>query len=311
MIKIVEIDPIFTNPTDRQLFVDSLHNVNFEWHPSRPENETEFINRAKDADALMVSNIPITKSILDECPNLKIISVAFTGLDHIDLTECERRGIIVENAAGYSTQSVAELTLGLMIDLLRKITELDKSTRSLSDRNGFIGNELSGKTVGIIGAGAIGSKVGKILYSFGCEIYFTGRKMKSDTLWGNYLPMNELLKVSDIITLHVPLTKETENIINQDSISKMKDGVYIVNTSRGKTVDYHALCEALKSGKVAGAAIDVYETEPPIPSTHPLLSAPNCVLTPHIAYATHQAFALRAQIVSKNILQWLENNSTQ
>lgn len=308
MIKIIEIDPVFTNTTDRQLFADSLNQVDFEWHANRPKNETEFIHRAKDADAIMVSNIPITKSILDQCPKLKMISVAFTGLDHIDLIECERRGIIVENAAGYSTQSVAELTLGLMIDLLRKITELDKSTRTSSDRNGFIGNELSGKTVGIIGAGAIGTKVGKILYSFGCEVFFTGRKMKSDTLWGNYLPLDELLKVSDIITLHVPLTKETENIINQDSISNMKDGVYVVNTSRGKTVDYNALSDALKSGKVAGAGIDVYEMEPPIPTTHPLLSAPNCVLTPHIAYATHQAFTLRAEIVSNNIIRWLENN---
>lgn len=306
-MKIVEIEPIFTNKIARNNFVQYLKNHDFVSYETRPVNEAEFIDRAMDADAIIVSNIPVTKTILSQCKKLKMISVAFTGLDHLDLEECNRRGILVENSAGYSTGAVAELTLGLILDMLRKITELDSSTRSLSSRNGFVGLELAGKNVGIIGAGAIGSKVGKILYFLGCTVYFTGRNLKSDTLWGNYLPLAELLNKSDIITLHLPLTPETENLINADTIAQMKDGAFLVNTARGKVVNYEALSEALKSGKIAGAAIDVFEVEPPILSTHPLLSAPNCVLTPHIAYATKEALENRAEIASKNILDWLDD----
>ena len=305
-MKIVEIEPIFTNKNARETFRTSINKHDFIAYETAPANEDDFITRATDADAIIVSNIPISKAIISQCKNLKMISVAFTGLDHIDMNECNKRGISVRNAAGYSTQSVAELTLGLMLDLLRKITEQDSSTRSLKSRNGFTGSELAGKNIGIIGVGAIGSQVGTILNMLGCNVFFTSRTSKQNIQWGTYLPFDKLLEKSEIITLHVPLNKETEHLINSSSIAKMKDGAYIVNTARGKVVDYNALADALTSGKIAGAAVDVYETEPPIDSTHPLLSAPNCILTPHIAYATKEALENRANIAAKNILEWIK-----
>jgi D-3-phosphoglycerate dehydrogenase len=305
-MKIVEIEPIFTQPSTRDKFKSLLGEHQFMTYPDRPASDAELIARASDADAILISNIPLSKAVISQCKNLKMISVAFTGIDHIDLGECNARRIKVRNAAGYSTQSVAELTLGLMLDLLRKITELDSNTRLLKGRDGFAGRELAGKSIGIIGAGAIGSQVGTILNFLGCTVYFCSRTPKTDTQWGTHLPFDQLLEKSDIITLHVPFTSETENLIDSSAIAKMKDGAYIVNTARGKVIDYQSLSEALASGKIAGAAIDVYETEPPIAPDHPLLSAPNCVLTPHIAYATKEALDKRAEIASHNILEWLD-----
>ncbi len=305
-MKIVEVEPIFTNDEDRNIFDAFINKHDFVSYPNRPSSEQELFSRMIDADAIIISNIPIPKAILENCKNLKMISVAFTGTDHIDVDYCKSTGIIVTNAAGYSTQSVAELTLGLTIDLLRKITELDKSTRFLSDRQGFLGLELRNKTVGIIGAGAIGTKVGEIMHALGCNVLFTSRNIKPNTFWGNYTSLDELLMQSDIITLHTPLNKDSENLINKTTITRMKDRVFIINTARGKVIDYNALAESLKSRKVAGAAIDVYETEPPLRADHPLLTAPNCILVPHIAYATKEALVKRASIASLNILKWLE-----
>jgi len=305
-MKIVEIEPIFTSHDNRELFKDFIMEHEFVSYSNRPETEQELFSRMMDADAIVISNIPVPKAILENCKNLKMISVAFTGTDHIDMKYCKQSGIIVTNTAGYSTQSVAELTLGLIIDLLRKITELDTNTRTLNDRRGFVGLELKNKTIGIVGAGAIGCKVGEIMYALGCNVYFTSRNSKPNTFWGTYTTLDLLLKQSDIVTLHTPLNSDSENLINSTTIAKMKDGAFIVNTARGKVIDYNALAEALKSGKIAGAAIDVYETEPPLKEEHPLLSAPNCILTPHIAYATKEALEKRAHIASSNILKWLE-----
>lgn len=305
-MKIVEIEPIFTSNNDRQLFEEFIKEHEFISYANRPTSEQELLSRMIDADAIIISNIPVPKSILENCKNLKMISVAFTGTDHIDTDYCKQVGILIKNASGYSTQSVAELTLGLTIDLLRKITELDKNTRALSDRKGFVGLELRNKTIGIIGAGAIGTKVGEIMHALGCNVCFTSRNAKPNTFWGTYTTLDKLLKQSDVITLHTPLNSDSENLINRATIAKMKEGAFIINTARGKVIDYNALADALKSGKITGAAIDVYETEPPLKADHPLLSAPNCILVPHIAYATKEALENRADIASLNILNWLE-----
>lgn len=304
-MKIVEIEPIFTNNEHRENFKKSLVHHEFISYQSRPHDIETFIDRSNDADVIIVSNIPITKPMLDLCKNLKMISVAFSGLDHIDLEECKNRNILVMNAAGYSTQSVAELTLGLIFDLLRKISELNNRTRFGGDRNGFLGTELSGKKVGIIGAGLIGSRVGEMLNMLGCKVSFTTSKKIEDTGWGSWICLNDLLKQSDIISLHVPLNDLTENLIDADAISKMKDGVFLINTARGRVVNQGALINGLISGKIAGAAIDVFDHEPPLMLNNPLLTAPNCVLTPHVAYATIEAFENRAKIVSSNIVKWI------
>lgn len=306
-MKIVEIEPIFTTLESRQQFEKSLNDKSHELisHSNRPSDKTDLINRVKKADIILMSNIPLDGEIINQCENLKMISVAFTGIDHIDVEACNKREITIRNSAGYSTNSVAELTLGLIIDSLRKITYLDAKTRSLSDRNGFIGSELKGKTVGINGSGAIGTQVGIIMNTLGCKVLFTSRSIKPDTSWGKFTSIDALLAESDIVTLHTPLTPETEFLIDENKISKMKETAFLINTARGKVVDYNALADALTKGKLAGAAIDVYEMEPPISKNHPLLTAPNCILTPHIAYATKEALTLRAKIASENIINWL------
>jgi D-3-phosphoglycerate dehydrogenase len=141
--------------------------------------------------------------------------------------------------------------------------------------------------------------------TLGCKVLFTSRSIKPDTSWGKFTSIDALLAESDIVTLHTPLTPETEFLIDENKISKMKETAFLINTARGKVVDYNALADALTKGKLAGAAIDVYEMEPPISKNHPLLTAPNCILTPHIAYATNEALTLRAKIASENIINWL------
>jgi len=306
-MKIVEIEPIFINNDYRENFKNTLIQHEFISYQSRPNDVETFVDRSNDADVIIVSNIPITKPMLDLCKNLKMISVAFSGLDHIDLEECKNRNILVVNAAGYSTQSVAELTLGLIFDLLRKISELNNRTRLGGDRNGFLGTELSGKKVGIIGTGLIGSRVGEMLNMLGCKVSFTTSKKIGDTGWGSWICLDDLLIQSDIISLHVPLNDLTENLIDADAISKMKDGVFLINTARGKVVNQGALINGLISGKIAGAAIDVFDHEPPLMLNNPLLTAPNCVLTPHVAYATIEAFENRAKIVTSNIVKWIKS----
>ncbi len=306
-MKIAVLEPMNIGKKHLQLFQSQLQKLGHEFvfYPSRTEEKPELIERAKNADVILLSNIPFDGEMILKCPNLKMISVAFTGIDHIDINTCKKQGITVCNSAGYSTQAVAELTIGLIFDVLRKITELDANTRALQDRKGFIGQELAGKTVGVIGAGAIGSKVGKNLNCLGCEVYFWSRTIKKDVFWGNQVSLDELLAISDIVSLHIPLTKETDDLINSNSLKLMKNGAILINTARGKVVNSSALTEALKSGKLSGAGVDVFETEPPLLPNHALLDAPNCILTPHIGYATHEALYNRSEIVIDNVISWL------
>ena len=270
----------------------------------RKEDTESLIERCKDADIIIVTNIPIKREVLDECPNLKMISVAFTGVDHIDIKACRKRNIIVSNAAGYSTQSVAELTLGLMIAALRKMPRNELKIRNGRGREGDTGSLLFGKTIGIVGAGAIGQAVGRICnIAFNCEVLYFNRTKKR-VEHGRLVKLDELLSNSDIISLHVPLNNESNGMIGDEQFALMKPTAIIINTARGPVVDTQALILALKKNTIAFAALDMYDQEPPLPEDHPLLSAPSTILMPHIAYATHEAFKLRAQIVFENILKW-------
>lgn len=274
----------------------------------RKEDVPSLIDRCKDADVVILSNIILPAEVINACPNLKMISVAFTGVDHIDLKACRKRNILVSNAAGYSTQSVAELTIGLMISGLRHMTKNEKKIRNHRGREGDTGSLLFGKTIGIIGAGAIGQAVGNICkLAFNCNIlYYNRTKKKTES--GELVNLETLLKESDVVSLHVPLNRESEGMIGNEQFALMKPTAILVNTARGPVVDTQALVLALKKNTIACAAIDMYEKEPPLPENHPLLTAPNTILMPHIAYATHEAFKLRAQIVFENIFKWHEGN---
>lgn len=270
----------------------------------RKEDTQSLIERCKNADVIMVTNIPITKEVIEACPNLKMISVAFTGVDHIDLKTCRKHNIVISNAAGYSTQSVAELTLGLMIAALRNMPHNEHKIRNNRGRADYTGSLLFGKTIGIIGAGAIGQAVGNICHTaFRCKVLYYNRSNKKVEN-GELVELYKLLQESDIVSLHVPLNSESAGMIGYEQFALMKPSSILINTARGHIVDTQALVMALKKNTIAFAAIDMYEQEPPLPENHPLLSAPNTILMPHIAYATTEAFKLRAEIVFENIIKW-------
>ena len=269
-------------------------------YPDRNENLDELKRRAEGAEVIIESNIPLRKDFLDACPNLKMLSIAFTGLDHIDLEECQRRGIIVNNAAGYSTEAVAELAIAMMIDVYRKVVENDKITHECQRKGIMPGREIGGKTVGIIGMGNIGQKVAQVLKAFGCKVLAWNRTPK--TIEGvTFVDTETLLRESDIVTLHIALNNETRDFITARELKLMKPSAILINTARGPVVNEQALADALKSGIIAGAATDVYGTEPPLKADHPLLDAPNLVMLPHIGFATEEAFVLRLGIVIRNI----------
>lgn len=272
-------------------------------YPDRcPEKNIE---RASDADIVVESNMPLNKEFLDACPNLKMLSIAFTGLDHIDMKECERRGIVVNNAAGYSTEAVAEETICMMIGLYRHIMENDKITRQCSGNSIAPGREIANKTVGVIGLGAIGIRTAKLAQAFGGKVIAwnrTPKEVENVTL----VDKGTLLRESDIVTLHIALNDETRNFITKKELDMMKPSAIIVNAARGAIINSSDLAEALKNGTISGAALDVYDNEPPLKNENPLLSAPNTILLPHIGFATKEAFEARLKIVVSNIERFLE-----
>ena len=276
-------------------------------YSNRAENDEEMIKRAEEADILIIANQPLSAEVINACQNLKMISVAFTGYDHIAVEACQENDILVSNSSGYANQAVAELVFGLAIDLMRDIKESDQAVRASKTRKGLIGNELAGKNFGIIGFGSIGQKTARIADAFGCNILVDNHKKHKagEELGVEYLELSKLMQKSDIVSLHVPLKESTENLIDAEKIALLKKNAILINTARGPVVDSQALADALNKGEIAGAGIDVFEMEPPIPEDHPLLKAENTILTPHTAFATEEAFLKRAEIVFANIDKWL------
>lgn len=279
----------------------------FVYYTSKEAQQDKLLERVQDADIIMLANQPLSAELINACPKLKMLSVAFTGVDHVALDACRARNILVCNAAGYSTNAVAELTFGLAISVIRNIVPCDARCRRAGTKDGLVGFELFGKTFGVVGTGAIGARVAKIAAAFGCKVLAYSRTAKQELVDAGvqYVSLDELLAQSDFVSLHVPLTEATHGLINAAAIAKMKQGAVLLNTARGPVVDSVALAEALNAGKLAGAGIDVFEGEPPIAENHPLCSAKNTVLTPHVAFASREALETRADIVFANIEKWL------
>ncbi|MGN1319184.1 MAG: NAD(P)-dependent oxidoreductase [Lachnospirales bacterium] len=273
-------------------------------YKDRKEDIETLIERSKDADAVVLSNFKYPKEVMENCPNLKYICVAFTGYDHVDMEYCRSRGIKVSNCAGYSTSAVADLVFGFIIDLYRNIIKCNEVVRENGTKEGLIGPELEGKKFGIVGAGAIGLRVANIAKAFGCEVYAYSRT-KKDIEGVTFVDLDTLMSECDIVSLHIPQNKETIGLINSEKIALMKKDAILINTARGPIVDSQALADALNNDKIAGACVDVFETEPPINSNHPLLNAKNCIATPHIAFASVQAMYKRADIVCDNIKAYI------
>lgn len=308
-MKIVAVEPIGISRQRAEELVEryAAKGCDFVVYPDRKEDEQTLVERMKDAEVVIVSNIKLTRNVLEQCPKLKFLNVAFTGLDHIDGDYCREKGIVIRNASGYATQAVAELAVGLMLDVYRKITPFDASTRNLQGRNNILGRELHGKTVGLVGTGAIGLRTAAILKAFGCRLLAYSRTERQEALdmGVEYTTLEDLMQRSDIISLHTPLTAQTKGLISREMLELCKPSAIIINTARGAVIDNKALAEMLNKDCIAGAGIDVYEYEPPLQSNHPLLSAKNAVLLPHVAFATQESFSMRVDIILRNLDEYL------
>ena len=279
-------------------------------YQDRVEDDETIIERAKEADILIITNLPLSAKVINACTNLKMISVAFTGIDHIDIQACRENDIIVSNSSGYANQAVAELVFGLIISIFRNIIPADQATRTGQTRAGLVGNEISGKTMGIVGPGSIGQKVAEIAKAFGCKLlaYGTHKRDEVLNLGAEYVSLEELMQQSDIVSLHVPLNESTKNLIDKEELSLMKSSSILINAARGPVVNSQALADALNNEQIAAAGLDVFDSEPPISGDDPLINAKNTILTPHVAFATEESFLKRADIVFDNIEKYLEGN---
>ena len=305
-MKIVFLEPLGLKVEQIEAACEGLKKAGHEVvvYPDRNENLNELKRRAEGAEVVIESNIPLRKDFLDACPKLKMLSIAFTGLDHIDMEECQHRGIVVKNAAGYSTEAVAELAIALMIDIYRKVLENDAITHQCNRKGIMPGREIGGKTIGIVGMGNIGQRVAKLANAFGCKVLAWNRTPKN-VEGVTFVDKETMLKESDIVTLHIALNADTRDFISAKDFALMKPTSILINTARGPVVNEQALADALKQGQIAAAATDVYGKEPPLSQDHPLLGAPNLIMLPHIGFATEEAFVLRLGIVVDNVMRFL------
>ncbi len=306
-MNIVLLESLGISPEALEAYAAPLRSQGHEFTAYERDLSTEVqIERAKDADILMIANMPLSGEVIRNCPKLKYIDVAFTGVDHVNLEAAKERNIAVSNASGYSNESVAELSICMMLSLLRNVSQVDKRCRDGKTKDGLVGSELKGKTVGIIGVGAIGTRTAQLCHAFGCRILGYCRHPEahpSDIV--TYVSLDELLKQSDIVTLHCPQTSETIGMINAEKIALMKPTAILINAARGPIVDSQALADALNQEKIAGAGIDVFEKEPPLDTDHPLLHSKNTLVTPHVAFASKESMIQRADIVFDNITSWM------
>lgn len=278
----------------------------------RTATEADTITRIGDAEIVLLNKTPITKSVLEACPSVKLICVLATGYNVVDCTAAAKRGIPVCNVPDYGTQAVAQFTFALLLELCHHVGLHNESVHNgdWSRHPDFCywktqQMELSSKTIGIIGYGRIGRAVAKLAEAFGMQVLAYNRThYEGET----YATMDELLIKSDIISLHCPLTSETTGIINADSIAKMKNGAILINTARGPLLNEQDVATALTFGKLRGVAVDVAGKEP-IPADSPLLHAPNCIITPHIAWAPLESRQRLLDCVVSNIENYLNGTT--
>ena len=254
------------------------------------------------------SRTKVTKEVFSRATRLKVVGRSGVGVDNIDVEEATARKIVVVNAPTASTVSVAELAIGHMVSLLRHLPEADLSVRSGKwEKARFEGRELFGKTLGLLGSGRIGAEVAKRAQAFGMKVIAHDPYMASTTANGlgiRLVGKDELFRDADVLSIHAALTAETRGLVGAPQLSKMKRSAVLVNCARGEIVDEAALADALRAGTIAGAAIDVFATEPPVGS--PLLTAPNAVFTPHLGASTAEGQARAGAIVAEQVIQVLE-----
>ena len=300
----------------RVMIADGLHEagINLLGKGTQVENLTgisgeELLNKINEYDALIVrGRTKVTREVINAASKLKVIGRSGVGVDNIDVAAASEKGIIVVNAPSATTTAVAELTIGLLFSLVREIPRADASMkRGEWMKKELMGVELFGKILGIIGFGRIGSTVGQIAAAAGLHIMACGDFIIPETIriiGGELLAMEDILEKSDFITIHTPLTEKTRGMVNADTIARMKDGVYLICTARGGVINEKDLLDALNSGKVAGAALDVFDCEPPF--FPDLINHPNFIATPHIGGQTHEAQKRASIDIAKEVMASLK-----
>ncbi len=280
--------------------------VQFTSYDRTTDRET-LLEECRDKDAVILANMPFPAEVIEQCDRLRFIDVAFTGVDHVGLEAARRKKIRVSNASGYSNEAVSELVIGMALSLLRHIPEVQERVRSGGTKDGLVGTELRGKTVGIIGYGRIGRRTGELFHAFGCRILAQCRHLHSDLPdYVRQVSQEELLRASDIVVLHCPLDDSTRGMIDYSRLCLMKKEAVLINVARGPVTCEDDLARALNEGIIAGAAVDVFTREPPLPPETQMLGVRNTLLTPHVAFATAESMSLRAEIVFRNLRAWLD-----
>lgn len=278
----------------------------FVYYNDNAEDDKELLDRLIDSDIAIITNKALPARIINNCKNLEMIDVAFTGVDHIDLDALKKNGITLLNASGYSDDSVAELVIGLTIAVMRKFNENSKNIFQ-NENNPLIGETIKAKTFGIIGTGHIGKKLIEMLEVFSCNILAYSRSENEELKEKGvqYVDLDTLLSQSDIISLHIPNNKETKNFLGRKELDKMKENAILINCARGPILDNDYLAQLLNEGKLR-AGIDVFDMEPPLPEDYPLRNAKNVILTNHVAFYTKEAMENRANIVFDNLYKYLD-----
>lgn len=311
-MKIVVLDAYCVNPGDISWGpVEALGELVL-YDRTNPE---DVLSRAADAEAILTNKVILDDAKMEALPRLEYIGILATGTNVVDLQAARERGITVTNIPAYSTDSVAQMVFAHILALTNRVEHYSERCHAgawAESRDFCFWDsplmELSGKRMGIVGMGNIGRKVAQIARSFGMDVAAVSSKTQEELPEGvTKMPLEEMLGTSDVVSLHCPLTPSTRHLIDADSISKMKPGAILVNTGRGPLVDEAALADALNSGRLAGAAIDVMEQEPPH-KDNPLFSAANCLITPHIAWATREARLRLMDIAASNLEAYIHGH---
>lgn len=316
-MKIVVLDGYTENPGDLSWApLEEFGQVTI-YDRTPAEEFATIVERVGDAEIVVTNKTPITRALLESCPSIKFIALLSTGYNVVDIVAAKEKGIPVSNIPTYGTDSVAQFAIALLLEVCHHIGHHSQEVYAGRWEHNidwcfwdYPLIELAGKTIGLLGAGRIGHRTGEIAKALGMKVLsYSAHHQSGTNALGECVPLNRLLQESDVISLHCPLFPETQGIINKDSIAQMKDGVIIINTSRGPLIREQDLADALNSGKVAAAAMDVVSTEP-IKGDNPLLKAKNCIITPHMAWGAKEARQRIMDMAADNIKNFMAGTPT-
>jgi phosphoglycerate dehydrogenase-like enzyme len=307
-MKIVVVDHVYLE----EQHIERLRAIGeVEFHSELPESDEELKRRIHGAEIVIVGWSHLTKDIIDSDPNLRMISIWATTCHYVDLEAAGQRGIIVTHVPGYATEAVAEYAFALLLAATKKLLQADKHVRDGKfDWRRLKGTELAGKTIGVVGTGAIGCRVAEIAKVFRMHILgfdIQPNIKRAQEIGIQYVDLQTLLKGSDIISLHVTLNPKTEHLIGKRELALMKNGAVLINTSQGRVVDETALVDALSSGKLSCAGLDVFSEEPPPTEGNLLFNLQNIVLSPHVGFHTVEAVGSCTNICIDNVAKFLED----